>query len=172
MTALDLDFVEQWADRYVTEELGDLERSLLTEDGPRIRERGHATLDELTKIVRWKSNRTTGYIQRNDPDDVPAITEATFRAPEHLRHRILRALHGVGTPVASAVLTVWDPAWHTVTDRNAYSSLRELGAPVDEFDGYPDYNAWCRQRAEALGVELRTLDRALWKWADSGHYSS
>lgn len=96
------------------------------------------------KIVRWESNRTSGYIQRNAPDDVKVITEAAFGAPEHPRHRILRVLGGVGTPVSSAVLTVWDPAVHTVTDRYAYSSLRELGAPVDEFDGYPDYNAWCR----------------------------
>lgn len=40
MLALDPDFVAQWADRYESDELGDRERSLLTKDEPRIRERG------------------------------------------------------------------------------------------------------------------------------------
>lgn len=93
--------------------------------------------------------------------------------PDRLRHRILGLLHGVGDPVASAILTVWLPDEHTVLDYRALAALQKLrelhrigDAPGGTRARLPAY--WTFRRhvlalrdSIAPRPALRNVDRAL-----------
>ncbi len=101
------------------------------------------------------------------------MTGLAFNAPERLQHRILCLLFGVQVPMASAVLTVWAPERHTVLDVRSVAALKALdelhGLPSSwRYPKYVDYLTVCRSIAERLGVGLRDLDRALWRWDKDG----
>ena len=95
--------------------------------------------------------------------------------PDWMRHHVLRILDGVGPPMASAILTVWEPEHQTVLDYRAVEALQELkkrGALDLEVSpgkrgalpGYWTYLQAYRPIAKSVGVGFRDLDRALWKW--------
>ncbi len=167
---LDAAFVRDYAHQYVAA-MRPLETELLEKVGPEIATRGHLTAEELTRIGSWKSARATGYLGRNDPEDVIDITRLALSAgtPDRLRHRVLMVLQGVGRPIASAVLTVWQPDRYTVIDVYAVAALHALGR-LDAAEvggvGFPEYLQACRAVVEELGdgITLRDLDRALWMW--------
>jgi hypothetical protein len=174
----DKDFVYYWSKRYVDEELGDsaLEHELLNSTHQAIAAREYLTSSELTKIVTWKSQRTTGILE-DDPDTIRDVTRVALASntPEWMRHRILSILDGVGHPVASAILTIWDPDNHTVIDDRSVAALRKLwglgllpSEPPSQTNRYWTYLKVYRDIAADLGVAHRDLDRALWKWNKAG----
>jgi hypothetical protein len=176
LLAFDRDFVRLWSDRYVAGMPG-TEQELLGEVGPRFAARGHMTPAELCQVGHWKSSRAAGYLARNEPVLVADVTRVAFAAdtPDRLRHRVLCILDGVGQPMASAILTIWNPAQHTILDRRAVEAFRELRrreapglSPLAGGRGsLPDYWAYLQvflPVARRLGVSCRDLDRALWKW--------
>ena len=177
---LDDDFVRYWSKLYEAEELGGLERELLTTTHLAITERGYLTVDELMKVARWKARRVLGILTRDEKDvrDVTRMALAS-ETPERFRHHILRILSGVGHPMASAILTIWDPETHTVVDYRVVEALRELeerealpSAPAAgnrrHMPGYWTYLVPYRDIAKSAGVSHRDLDRALWKWSQAG----
>lgn len=175
MTGLDRAFVERWSALYEAEEmpkLDGLESRLLDEVSPQVQQRGCFSKMELLDVGRWKNptNRNQANLVRNDEAAVRDVTSLAFQAPLHLRHRVLSLLHGVGTPVASALLTVWRPDLHTVIDYRAVDALHILGRLAEDFpaeeyeERYPDFLVTCLEVAEDLGVQPRSLDRALWMW--------
>ncbi|NMH96616.1 hypothetical protein [Pseudonocardia acidicola] len=156
---IDTEFVRHWSERYpITSD-----RRVLDEIGPAVAARGHYTMDELLVVGRWKATRATGYMRRNTAEDVEAITRLGLTAPDHLAHRVLRLLAGVLDPMASALLTVVHPDRFTVIDVLAIKTLRAHGE-LDTWPSYPAYLQLCRELANRTGADLRTLDRALWKW--------
>lgn len=173
------DFVAHWSGRYVTEEMKNgREQRLLEEIGPAASARGYLTASELTEIGKWKSRRSTGYLVNNRPGLVEDVTRLAFAlaTPPYLRHRILCLMKGVQPAVASAILTVWSAGEYTVLDYRAVGALQMLekrgllpglAAPPGGRGSLPAYWPYlqvCRAAAEHLGVSLRSLDRALWKW--------
>jgi hypothetical protein len=177
---LDRAFVRYWGDRYVEEELGDLEHELLTKTRADIAQRGYLTPDELTKIATWKSPRVLGVLERDGKTIADATGLAFAQAtPEWMRHHILRILKGVDHAMASAILTVWDPKTHTVVDYRAVEALQELSkrralelepppGRRGALPGYWTYLKAYRPIAASIGVDHRDLDRALWKWHKAG----
>jgi hypothetical protein len=174
---LDQSFVDHWSDRYVNEELGSLERELLTTTHLAIAERGYLTADDLQKIGSWKAARVSGYLARNDEHAIADVTRVALAppTPDWMRHRILRILDGVGHPMASAILTVWKPQDNTILDYRVVEALHELkdrGAIDIEppwgrrgaLPGYWTYLQVYRAIASSVNVRFRDLDRALWKW--------
>jgi hypothetical protein len=180
---LDADFVSHWSKRYANGEVSALEDRLLSTTHDAIGRRGYLTRGELIEIVGWKSRRTLGVMKRNpniaDADetirDVTRLALARDSTPDWMRHRILCILYGVGHPVASAILTIWDPDNHTVIDVRTVAALRKLwklGLLVDEpparTDRYWAYLEVFRKIAGSLGARSRDLDRALWEWNRQG----
>lgn len=135
--------------------------AVFNEVSPRVAERGFYDLDDLLAVGTWKAGRAKGYLARNEDDDVRAITKAALAAPDHLKHRFLTILHGVQQPMASALLTAWDSERFTVYDVRAMATLRAHGVVTSSYLAYPEYLAQCRELAADLGIDLRTLDRAL-----------
>jgi hypothetical protein len=160
--------------------LGTRERELLSTTHSAVASRGYLTVDELVEVARWKSWRALGILTR-DEKDVQAITRMAFASdtPEQFRHRILCILSGVGHPMASAILTVWDPEAHTVYDYRVVEALQELqklnplpcSPAVGDRRHMPGYWTFLqpyREIAKSVGVSHRDLDRALWKWDQAG----
>lgn len=159
---IDAEFVARWSGKYP---LDRRERDLLDVVGPAVADRGYFRRDDLIAVGRWKSARAVGRLDANPDDDIEDITRAALAAPDRLKHRLLHLLSGVRTPMASALLTVWNPARFTVVDYRAIETLRACG----ELDGpdplYQPYVALCRTVSARVGTDLRTLDRALWAWS-------
>jgi hypothetical protein len=174
---VDRAFVTRWSRRYLDDDPDAAadEGKLLTEVGNAVRHRGWYSKAELIRVGEWKARgRIRGRLAQNSNADVKQITKAALAAPEDRQARLLGKLHGVADPMASALLMVWDPEHHTVLDFRAFAALERLQRrgllqeEVPEREGlYPPYPAYvecCRAIARRLGVSLRELDRALWKW--------
>jgi hypothetical protein len=110
-------FITRWNQRYLDDDpsAAAKEERLLTQVGSAVRQRGWYSKPELIQVGEWKARgRIRGRLAQNSDADVKAITMSAFTAPEDRQHRILGTLHGVGDPMASALLMVWDPKRHTV----------------------------------------------------------
>lgn len=177
MAAMDRAFVTCWSQRYLNDDpaAAAKEEKLLTQVGSAVRQRGWYSKAELIQVGEWKARgRIRGRLAQNSDADVKEITRTALAAPDDRQHLILGRLHGVADPMASALLMVWDPERHTVLDVRAVAALERLQRrgllkeEVPERDGlYPPYPAYlqcCRAIALRLDVNLRDLDRALWKW--------
>lgn len=175
--AMDRAFVTRWSQRYLNDDptAAAKEDKLLTQVGSAVRQRGWYSKPELIQVGEWKARgRIRGRLALNSDADVKEITRTALAAPEDSQHRILARLHGVADPMASALLMVWNPESHTVLDFRAFAALERLQRrgllkeEVPEREGsyppYPEYLQCCRAIALRLGVSLRDLDRALWKW--------
>jgi len=128
---------------------------------------GNYGRENLKVIVRWKSARKIGFIDDNtDAEIAHALRFAS--APgisENSAVEILDKLHGVGVPMASAILTTIRPDKYTIIDFRALEALGITRWPSGSVRFYLDYLRECRELARKLNVDLRTLDRALWQWS-------
>jgi hypothetical protein len=131
----------------------------------------------VVKICEWKAVRAKGYM-RFDDERAKQVTAIAFSITDPgLANWVLRSLSGVGAPMASAILTVFDQTRFTVIDVRAMRTLDVLdyGALAmerpqwlerrDRTDNswvYGEYVALCVGIASQLRVSLRDLDRALW----------
>lgn len=136
----------------------------LTSVGERLELRGCYDRNDLLIVGRWKAARAIRRLEDNTEQMVVDVTTAAFGAPEPIRHRILTLLSGVRVPMASALLTAWQPALYTVIDVRAVNSLRTAGAMSMSKDlpPYMEYLTTCREVSHRCECDLRTLDRALW----------
>jgi hypothetical protein len=84
--------------------------------------------------------------------------------PEAMAVAVLTALHGVGIPIASAILTAVAPKRYTVFD---FRALEALGVKnwTESVNFYIAYLNACRDLASRHGKTLRDFDRALWQWS-------
>ena len=166
-------WIEKWAGRYdydYSKDDEDRESRILKS----VRDLGPSppclTKPVVMDIVRWKSPRSTGYAEENRRDFVEDVTRASFSAEtEELRIGILTLMNGVGYRVASAILYFCEPARYAIMDRRAWASLKSMGevkGDIEEsFECWEAYNDTCRRIAKRYRVPLRTLDKALWKYA-------
>lgn len=152
--------VRRWAKLYPEEDDFEPFRA-----GAKIRE-GDYSRSNLETIVRWKSPRRLKLISENSDLEISdALHLAICAAEPRSAFAVLMGLRGVGTPMASAILTAIDQEHYTVID---YRALQTLGVPEVETDlnfYLLDYLPECKRLAHEAGVDLRTLDRALWSWS-------
>lgn len=132
--------------------------------GTRIRE-GSRELADLYEIARWKAPRAAHHIL--DPKNSNALVKqaldaATATGSAADKVDALDRLVGVNVPMASAILTCIDPRFYTVIDVRALDALNATHRTIGR-ELYLRYLEFCQSKARELGVELRQLDRALWK---------
>ncbi|WP_456712312.1 hypothetical protein [Bradyrhizobium sp. USDA 4353] len=144
----------------------DMERKAFAA-GRRIAAGGRGRSDFLA-IVEWKTRgRGRSRPERNADDDIAdALGLAIAARTERAAVAVLRGLEGVDVPVASAILTTLDAHRYTIIDFRALWSLRAKRRPPYSVSFYLDYLATCRRIAAKAGVDLRTLDRALWRYSE------
>lgn len=94
----------------------------------------YLTTSDLNQILKWKLRGQYGRQRKvrakNTTRAIRAITTAAFAIRDRhpireleLRVRVLCALHGVGVPVASAVLAVAEPRKYGVIDFRAWRQV-------------------------------------------------
>jgi hypothetical protein len=66
--------------------------------------------------------------------------------------------------IASAIMTAVDPSRYTILDFRALFSLG-VERSFNSVGFYLAYLTACRRIASTAGVDLRTLDRALWQYS-------
>ncbi len=176
---IDESFVLRWSDRYledVSEADAAFEEHLFSDVSAAVRARGHLTRGEFLTIATWKSARARSRLERNDARRVRAITSRAFAPDAVERASVLTSLSGVGEPIASAILAVWDPRRYTVFDWRATETLQAAGLfrPSGGHVTLGLYLAVCRELADGLDMPdagvptLRLLDRALWAYSAHG----
>jgi hypothetical protein len=142
------------------------ESLIVDEIGPTVRRRGWYTRGEFLETARWKSPRIASRAAQNPADAIVEITRAALSADaEELRIWAPQALAFVGWPVASVLLHFGHRDRYPILD---FRALESLGVPKPTVYSMPfwlAYLATTRQLATNLGVDMRTLDRALWQWS-------
>lgn len=130
--------------------------------------------DDWLVVVDWKlqsdnrwRGKTTAALEQEPDERLRALAPDAKACRDDLAAlRVVCAAPGVGDAVCSALLTVMDPRRFSITDVLARKSIRGLArnhsftdpAWVGHWRNYLDA---CRRLAEQCGVELRTVDHAL-----------
>jgi hypothetical protein len=154
-----------WAQKYMKEECTPEEEELL-ERRSTVQEDGYITKDLLKRIALWKSPRIVDHVAKNDENYVKEITSWSFSANhERARIEVLTLLDGVGWPMASSILHLYHKEPYPILDFRALWSVG-LEVPNDySFEFWMPYVEFCRRVALDNGVDMRTLDRALWQYS-------
>jgi hypothetical protein len=148
------------------------------EAGSRIRNRDTSVsnLDNLRRIVYWKSPRVVPHLEKNSAEEIETALSkaASLEASTKSAIEALTKLRGVGIPVASAILTAIHPERFTIIDFRALEALGYLRQDVSFYERYLDF---CKDLAASGIIEpqaglpaptmLRALDRALWQWSEN-----
>lgn len=164
-----LQFLPAEIDALVARRLTNVEEEKAMEAGRNIAA-GDFSRENLNVIVRWKMEgvhltRVMSYVDQNTDAEITRALSSALRAPTEAEAiEILDKLHGVGVPVASAIMTTINPEKYTIIDIYALRSLGVADAPTDRVDYYLAYLQKCRELAHQFNVSLRTLDHALWQW--------
>ena len=157
--------IRYYADKYLDEEkdYDNLVESIVDE----VKGRGYLTKSDLIALSYWVKNRSTHLIKSHSDDCVKertgfALSSATAD-PDRIR------LNGVGWSVASAILHWFHkdhyPIWSGPTRDSVHLDATRYAPKPGEWEAYVSF---CRCLAKKNKVNMRTLDRALWKYSDSG----
>jgi hypothetical protein len=132
----------------------------------RIAGRGFMTKDEPRIVAQWKAPRSAGHIEDNPEGYVNEISAFALAArTERARIEVLTHLDGVGWPTASVILHFFHRKPYPIMD---FRALWSVSLPVPSqysFDFWWPYVQYCRDLSKRLGMDMRTLDRALWQYS-------
>ena len=132
--------------------------------GAAARARGHYTRTEFIEVCAWKTARSRPKVATNSES---AVVDATGRAlaadDEAQRISALLELNGVGVPTASTLLYFVFPDEYPILDVRALESLGVKPRSVYPVGFWLGYLSACRCLARRAGVDIRTLDKALWQ---------
>jgi hypothetical protein len=128
--------------------------------------RGWITKGDLRIIARWKAPRSAGYMESNPEEYVREISGFALSAKsERARIEVLTLLDGVQWPTASVILHFFHRDPYPIIDFRALWSV-SLPVPVQYgFDFWWPYVQFCRDLSDRTGLDMRTLDRALWQYS-------
>lgn len=128
-------------------------------------------LDYLDKrifleIARWKSVRPSHLYDQNSEDEIQSRTAEAFNAKDDVTAvSALCSLSGIGLRTAVALLHWMRPDRFPMIDIRVVDALGiTLPANWEDIHFYSSLADRIRQHADILGVDLRTMDRALWVW--------
>ena len=144
----------------------------------KIQRRGYLTQYELYKVADWVL-RVYGVdavnLAKENPDaSIKVSTTQAFTVTDDWEKLMtLTELRGIGQTTASAILHLYDKGRYPILSKPALWSVGDRAR-----DYYPpwlwlEYIAFCRDIANRNGVEMRTLDRALWFYSydnSAGNY--
>ena len=134
-----------------------------------IHARGAFTRAEFRLMCRWKSPRARHLWEANSPTRIGAVSrEVLTTRSERRRMELLTGLHGVGIPIASAILTLIDPRRYGVLDIRAWQLLFSLRSVTTNARGqgftiaqWEQYLSELRRHARTLRVSARTIEYTL-----------
>ena len=142
------------------------------EDVKAFRDRGYLTFEEFLKLALCKSPRPKPHYLKNKPKDVENITRKAFEQKK-LDDIILTLteLEGVGIPVASYILTAWNPMDYGTYDIRMQKILpecegfKEPEKKSNDLEWYKAELHLLRKWKKELGIKTcRQIEYALWRF--------
>jgi hypothetical protein len=122
--------------------------------------------ENFVKLGRWKSKRPTKNYEKNDGEFIKEITSfALSTVNEEARIKSLLSLTGVSWPVASVILHFAFPDKYPIMDFRAIWSLGWEQPKNYNFEFWKRYCDQIKRMSMELGVDIRTLDKALWQYS-------
>ncbi|MGA2442176.1 MAG: hypothetical protein ABSH08_14575 [Tepidisphaeraceae bacterium] len=141
--------------------------------GAAVGNRGWLEFEEFLTIAKWKSARPTPRYEENSKEGVIEVSKCAFSAAHDLeRIVILTELAGVRVRTATAILHLCFPQRFPMLDIWTVAAMgipREQSEKWDDVDwlrAWLDYAKICRDYALKSGHDLRSIDRALWAYAE------
>jgi hypothetical protein len=155
--------IEQWASRYSYPK----EDYIVNVISPRMKSAGYLTRLDFIKLCHWKTPRSKPKVESNSEEFIHEVTRTAFStSSEQLRVEVLTLLRGVGWPTASVILHFGHAEPYPILDVRALWSLGvTYPAARYDFAFWQAYTSACRALAIEAGVDMRTLDRALWQYS-------
>jgi hypothetical protein len=139
---------------------------VVEEIGPQAKARGYYRRDEFLELCRWKTQRSKSKVASNSAEDVEEVTRLALNAcSEALRIWTPMALEGVSWATSSVLLHFAHTDPYPILDFRALEALGVTGTPNYTIGFWNGYVAACRQLSDTTGLEMRTVDRALWQWS-------
>ena len=133
---------------------------------------GYLREAELRKMAQWKSHFTPSKLDPNPTGRIEDVTREAFRLNDDWEKlEKLTEIKGVRESVASVILHLYDPdpKKYPILDKNALRSIGIDSRKVKYDEPFwRKYVNFCRTEAKHYDVEMRTLDRALYKFSESG----
>ncbi|MBN1328580.1 MAG: hypothetical protein JXA54_03815 [Candidatus Heimdallarchaeota archaeon] len=126
----------------------------------------------LYDIVLWKSQRRASLCLQNKTKTVNKTFQAlSANLDEKNKIKLLRKLWGVGLPVASAILTIYDPINYGIIDYKTWQILylyelvgtKPMGIGFSQID-WLKYLQIIRNLASEFNVKARDIDRTLFDY--------
>jgi len=119
-------------------------------------------------LCDWKSNRIRHHCRKNPESRIRELARCalSITQDEAVRIGVLTLLNGVQYPVASVILYFCHREPYPMLD---FRALWSLG--LDEEPSSYSFGFWwvyvraCRELAQATGLPMRTVDRALWQYS-------
>jgi hypothetical protein len=133
---------------------------------PEVVARGYLLKEELKELAYWKAPKSSRHIDKNSEEYLEEITGIALQArTERARIEVLTNLHGISWPTASVILHFFHRDPYPIMDFRALWSV-SLDVPSQYiFEFWWPYVDFCRRVAERNGVNMRTLDKALWQYS-------
>lgn len=127
---------------------------------------GFLTKEQLSLVAHWKAPRSAGHSKKNSDEYVSEITSWALSAKdERSKIEVLTLLDGVLWPSASVILHFFHQEPYPILDFRALQSLGLEEPKKYSFSFWWEYVEFCRAVAQRNNLEMRTLDRALWKYS-------
>jgi hypothetical protein len=124
------------------------------------------TKPEFLTVCAWKTPRSKPRCESNDENFINEISRLVKTTNcEQLQIELWTLLAGVKWPTASVFLHFAFPNRYPILD---FRALWSIGTDVPKqytFPFWQEYTKFCRALALEAKVDLRTLDRALWKYS-------
>jgi hypothetical protein len=165
MTALRLQFdpalIPAHASRYQYED-----DARVTGIGRAAGDRGWFTRDEFLEVCEWKTKRIRSRVARNSERAIERATRLALAQHDPVRAlAAMESLKGVGKPVGSVFLHLAHTDPFPILDYRALEAFGvRVAGPVSQAL-WVAYVGATRDLATRVGVDARTLDRALWQWS-------
>ena len=142
-----------------------------------VKQAGEFSRAEFLRMCRWKSPRAAPHYAKNRASRIRAISRAALATRcERRRMEALTTLSGVNVPVASAILTLIDPARYGVLDIRVWQLLFALrcvdGKPGGRGFTVRDWQLYLdrlRPHARRLGVSARAVEYTLFRYHQKLH---
>ena len=134
-----------------------------------IQRRGYLTKAALFRVAYWKSHRRAKLTLENPDGLIKEITEQAFTSTDDWEKLCaLTELRGIGEPTTAAILHLYDKGQYPILDIHALWSVGLEKRQRHAYPFWPEYIAFCREIADRNRIDMRTLDRALWRYSYAG----
>lgn len=155
---IDTAFVLRYEPLYT---VSDLEAEIFDTIASKVVRRESFKRKHFLKVVEWKAVAVLPTAEAIDGDDIDYVTAVALDedTPNHLRLPFLKVLPGVGSPLASALLTVADPRKFSIIDSRAVGVLHDHGLLESANPAQIDYTEYRKlMRSLAKGANCAPLD--------------